>query len=200
MNNDDVPELQSLWDEAKGHIDQGNDDKAIEIYKYILIRYAGNAIVVEYANAYLGDVFLKMRHLDRAEKHLKRAIDLAPSNAHYYYLLGFVYSLKEQWRKAPGAFQKAIALDPHNGEYERGLGWARFNGGNRTEGIAHLYRALELSPSNQHVMTDLAAAMLILGNTDKAREYGEKALRLDPSYVLARDLLKTIDQIEGKRT
>lgn len=35
-------------------------------------------------------------------------------------------------------------------------------------------------------------------NMEKAREYGEKALRLDPGYVLARNLLKTIDRIEGK--
>jgi len=39
----------------------------------------------------------------------------------------------------------------------------------------------------------------MLGNMEKAREYGERALHLDPDYVLARKLLKTIDRIEGKR-
>jgi Tfp pilus assembly protein PilF len=47
-------------------------------------------------------------------------------------------------------------------------------------------------------MTDLATAMLMLGNMEKAREYGERALSFDPSYILAQDLLKTIDRIEGK--
>ena len=92
-----------------------------------------------------------------------------------------------------------MRLDPDNDEYERGLGWAMFNGCNRTEGIDHLYRALELSPSNLNAMTDLATAMLMLGNTEKAREYGEKALQLDPGYILAQKLLKTIDEVEGKR-
>jgi len=200
MNSDEVPELRLIWDEAKGHIERGEYDKAAEIYKYVLIRYADNAIAVEYANAYLGDIFLTTRHLDLAEKHLKKAITAAPSNPHYHYLMGFTYSVKEQWARAVTEFRKAIRLDPDNGEYERDLGWAMFNGGNRTEGIGHLYRALELCPSNLHVMTDLVTAMLMLGNMEKAREYGEKALQLDPGYVLAQNLLDTIDRIEGKRS
>lgn len=200
MNIDEVPELRSIWDEAKGHIDGGDYDRTAEIYKYILIRYADNAIAVEYANAYLGDIYLTTRRLDLAEQHLKKAITAAPTNPHYHYLMGFTYSVKERWTKAVTEFRKAIRLDPDKSEYERGLGWAIFNGGNRTEGIGHLYRALELSPSNLHAMMDLATAMLMLGNMEKAREYGEKALRLDPNYALARNLLKTIDRIEGKRS
>ena len=200
MNIDEVPELHTIWDEAKGHIDRGDYDKAAEIYKYVLIRYADNAVAVEYANAYLGDIYLTTRHLDLAEKHLKKAITAASGNPHYHYLMGFTYSIREQWAKAVTQFRKAIRLDPDKSEYERGLGWAIFNGGSRTEGISHLYRALELSLSNLHAVMDLATAMLMLGKMEKAREYGEKALRLDPEYVLARNLLKTIDRIEGKRS
>ena len=200
MNSDKLPELQSIWDEAKSHIERGEYDKAVEIYKYVLIRHSDNAVAFEYANAYLGDIFLTTRQLDLAQKHLKKAIIAASGNSHYHYLLGFTYSVKEQWAKAVTEFHKAIRLAPENGEYECGLGWAMFNGGNRTEGIGHLYRALELSPSNIHAMTDLASALLMLGNIKNAREYGEKALRLDPSYVLAENLLKTIDRIEGKRS
>ena len=157
MNSDDIPELRSIWDEAKGHTEQGEYDKAVETYKYVLIRYTGSTIAVEYANAYLGDIFLATRHLDLAEKHLKKAITAAPSNPHYHYLMGFTCSVKEQWVKAVTEFRKAIRLDPDNGEYERGQGWAMFNGGNRTEGLSHLYRALELLSSNLHAMTDLAS-------------------------------------------
>ncbi len=198
MNGDDRPELRSIWDEAKAHIERGDYDKAIEIYRYVLIRYAENDIAVEYANAYLGDIFLTIRSLNLAEKHLKRAITMAPGNSHYYYLLGFSYSIKEQWAKAVTQFRKAIRLDPDNSEYERGLGWVMFNAGNRAKGLSHLYRALELLSSNLHAMSDLATVMLMLGNMEKAREYGERALNFDPSYILAQDLLKTIDRIERK--
>ena len=53
-----VSELNTIWDEAKGHIEQGNYEKAIEIYRYILVRYSDNDIAAEYTNAYLGDAFL----------------------------------------------------------------------------------------------------------------------------------------------
>ncbi len=70
MNGDDRPELRSIWNEAKAHIERGDHDKAIEVYRYVIIRYAENDIAVEYANAYLGDIFLTIRRLDLAEKHL----------------------------------------------------------------------------------------------------------------------------------
>lgn len=200
MDDNATPELVSVWDEAKGHIDQGNYEKAIEIYRYILVRYADDDIASEYANAYLGDIFLTIRSLNFAEKHLKKAISYAPKKPHYHYLLGFIYSIREQWAKAVKEFKVSIQLDPSNGEYERGLGWAIFNGGDRTEGLAHLYRALDLSLSKANTLTDLATAMLVLGNTDKARDYGEKAVQLDPGYILAHKLLETIDRIERKRS
>jgi tetratricopeptide (TPR) repeat protein len=55
-------------------IEQGEYNKAIEIYKYVLIRYSDNDIAVEYANAYLGDIYLKLRRFNLAENHLRKAI------------------------------------------------------------------------------------------------------------------------------
>jgi len=199
MDDDAAPELASIWDEAKGRIDQGDYEKAIEIYRYILVRYADDNIANEHANAYLGDIFLTIRSLELAEKHLKKAIGYAPKRPHYHYLLGFTYSIREQWAMAVKEFEVAIQLDPRNGEYERGLGWAIFNGGDKTDGIAHLYRAKELSPTNANVLTDLATAMLLLGNFDKAREYGEDAVQVDPEHSLAHKLLEKIDRIDRIR-
>jgi tetratricopeptide (TPR) repeat protein len=198
MNNDDVPELQDIWDEARDHIERGEYDKAVEIYKYVLLRYADDVTAVEYANAYVGDVFLTTQQVDLAEKHLKRAIAVAPAKDHYHYLLGCAYSVQERWGKAVTAFRNALVMAPNDDEYERGLGWAMFNGGDMLKGIAHLYRALELSPTNVFATTDFGAAMLILGNTRKAQEYAEKALQLDPRYELARRLLEMAKQMEKK--
>ena len=198
MNIENEPELQTIWDEAKGHIERGEHDKAAEIYKYILIRYSDKPVAIEYANAYLGDIYLTTQRLDLAQKHLKKALIAAPVNSHYHYLMGFTYSIKSQWTKAITEFRKAVKLDPDNAEYERGLGWALFNGG-QMEGISHLYRALELSPSNINALTDLAACMLMLGNIEKAREYGRKALELDSGYTPAADLLRVIERITGSK-
>ncbi len=64
MGRDNVPELHAIWDEARKHIESGNYDKTIEIYRYILVRYGDNDVAAEHANAYLGDIFLTLRQLD----------------------------------------------------------------------------------------------------------------------------------------
>ncbi|MFC1980915.1 tetratricopeptide repeat protein [Chloroflexota bacterium] len=96
MTNEDIPEIQSIWDDARGYIDHGNYDKAVEIYEYILIRYSDYPIAVEHANAYLGDLFLTLQKIELAENHIKKAIDLKPENPGHRYILGFVYSHKRQ--------------------------------------------------------------------------------------------------------
>ena len=196
MSNEDVPELLSIWDEARGHIEQGDYDKAIETYKYVLVMYGDNDVAVEFASAYLGDLCLTLRRLGIAEKHLKKAIHLAPEKAHYHYLLGFTHSVGEHWARAVKEFERALELDPDNGEYERGLGWAMLNGGDRGNGLVHLHKAVEMSPATTNALTDLATAMMVLGNTDKAREYGEKTVQADPGNILAHKLLERVEDIE----
>jgi tetratricopeptide (TPR) repeat protein len=199
MTGDEVSEFDSIWDEAKGYSGHGDYEKAIDIYKYILVRYADNPKAVEYANAYLGDVLLTSRqHLDLAETHLKKAITTAPDNHHYHYLLGFACSVGEQWPEATRALKKAIALSPGNSEYERCLGWAMFNGGDETEGLDHLNSALELAPADVHIMTDLGTAMLMVKDFAMARQYAKDALQIDPTYDLAKRLAETIERIERK--
>ena len=199
MTTDEGSEFDSIWDEAKGYVDQGDYDRAIDVYRYILVRYADNLKAVEYAHAYLGDALLTSRqHLDQAETHLKKAISCAPGNHHYHYLLGFTYSVREQWAKATRALKKALALSPNNIEYERCLGWAMFNGEKETEGLDHLNSALELAPTDVHIMTDLGTAMLMLRDITMARQYAEDALRIDPTYDLAKRLAETVERIERK--
>ena len=129
MESDTRPELHTIWSEAKEHIERGDYDKAIEIYKYVLIRYSDNDIAVEYANAYLGDIYLTLRRLNLAENHIKKAIKLKPENPSYHYLLGFTYSIQSQWSKAISEFEVAVAKEPNNSEYLRGLGWAIHSAG-----------------------------------------------------------------------
>jgi len=195
MDREDRPELLTIWDEAKGHIEKSDYDRAIETYQYIIIRYDDNHAAVEHANAYLGDMFLALRKLALAEDHLKKAIGYAPDKPHYHYLLGFTYSVMEEWQKAKSALEVAIQLEPNNGEYVGAFGWAVFNGGDRVEGLDQLHRAAELAPGNASILTDLAAAFLTTGNLDKAEEYGNKVLRIHPNHTLARDLLKNVNRL-----
>jgi len=192
MTSEDVPELQSIWDEAKDAIERGEYDKAIEIYRYILIRYSDHAIAVEHANAYLGDIFLTLRQLDAAEEHIKKAITLKPEKPGYHYILGFIYSIERRWNEAILEFEKALEGEPGNGEYLRGLGWAVYSRGDIIKGLSYLEEVNRLQPANANIMTDLAVAHLSSLNIDKASEYAEKAVRLDPTNALAQDVLRKV--------
>jgi len=191
-DQENIPELQSIWDEARQYIESGNHAKAIEIYKYILLRYADDAIAVEYANAYLGDLFLALQKLDLAEEHIKKAINTKPENPGYRYILGFIYSGQQQWTMSIAEFEIAVAKAPDNGEYLRGLGWAIYSGGDKDRGIIILEDAKRLAPDNPNILTDLAVAYLSSENSNKAKEYAEKAVSMDPANLLARNVLQHI--------
>ena len=50
MSNEDIPELHSIWDEARVSIEQGDYDKAIETYRYVRIRYSDQPVAVRVVN------------------------------------------------------------------------------------------------------------------------------------------------------
>ncbi len=192
MPNEDIPEIQSIWDDARRFIERGDYDKAIEIYQYILIRYSDYPIAVEHANAYLGEIFLTLRQLDTAEEHIKKAISFSPEKPDYHYILGFIYSNKRWWDNAIAEFEIAVAKEPDNGEYLRGLAWAVYSSGDVAKGLASLEKASRLAPANVNILTDLAVAYLASVNIDKATEYAERAARLDPINSVAQDVLKRV--------
>jgi len=192
MTTEDLPELQSIWDEARYHINAGNYDKAIEIYKYVLIRYGEDSVAVEYANAYLADLYLTLQKPDLAESHIQKAIKIKPENPRYRYILGFACSYQKQWDRAVSEFQVAVAKEPRNGEYLRGLGWAIYSKGDIAQGLAYLEKASCLEPDNANILTDLAVIYLSLPDMDKAREYAERAVRHDPGNAVAQDVLQKV--------
>ncbi len=158
----------------------------------MLVRYADEPVAVEYANAYLGDLFLTLKKLDLAEDHIKKAINLKPQNPGYRYILGFVYSHRRQWDKAIPEFEMAVKQEPNNGEYLRGLGWATYSNADIARGLSLLKEANLLAPDNANTLTDLAVAYLSLVNMDKASEYAERAVQLDPTNSVAQDVLRTV--------
>jgi tetratricopeptide (TPR) repeat protein len=196
MESDNQLEIVTIWNEAKACVDEGNFDKAIEIYGYVLLRYEDNQVAVESANAFLGDVYLTLGRLDLAESHTQKAISLNPEKPDYHYLLGFVYSTQSQWRKAVKEFKFAIKASPDNAEYLRGLGLALLNIGDRIKSMQLLHKANELAPSNLNILLDLANAYFITLDFKNARMYADRALLVDPANKLAQNILSKIEVIQ----
>jgi len=191
-------ELNTIWEEAKAFVDQGDFDKAIETYKYILIRYGHDPVANEYAQYNLADIQLTLRELDLAEEHIKAAIALNPDKPDYHYIMGFIHSKKEQWPSAMQEFKLAVDKSPDNAEHLRGLGWATFSRGYRTRGLRDLHKANELEPSNVNILNDLAAAYLMMTCFDMAREQADKALKIDPANALSQGILAKVKEFQKK--
>jgi tetratricopeptide (TPR) repeat protein len=198
MESDIPNELDTIWDEARDYIEQGNYDKAIEIYKYILIRHADNAIAVRYANSYLGDIYLTLKNPDTAQIYIQKAVNAAPEDPSYRYQMGFVYSLQHKWKKAIREFEVAIIKSPNNSEYLRGLGWAIYNGGNTAVGLTYLRKATEIDPRNVNILNDLAVVYMGLLDLKSARQCIKKVLLIDSNDNLAKETLRQIDYLQKK--
>jgi tetratricopeptide (TPR) repeat protein len=195
MDDDIQLEINTIWNEAKANIEQGNFDLAIETYKYILIRYDETPIAVERANANLGDIYVTLRKLGSAEYYIKKAISCDPKKTDYHYLLGFVYSKQSLWSKAIKEFQTAVNVEPDNPEYLRGLGWALFNGGYKSGGLEHLHKADEFRPHAVNTLLDLANAYMMLFDFDKATSYVDKAWLVEPENQLIQEVKDKIEKL-----
>jgi tetratricopeptide (TPR) repeat protein len=198
MERDNIPEISTIWDEARQYMQSGRPDKAIEIYKYILVRYADEPEAAEYASAYLGDIFLTLKQLDASEKYIRKAIEYQPEKAAYRYILGFVFSQRRQWDKAIAEFQLAVDKEPDNAENLRGLGWATLENGYRNKGLDLLHKADRMAPHSVNILTDLAVAYLG-SDINQARQFAEKAVAADPSSIQAQKVLNLI-QTYGEDT
>ena len=195
MARENIPELNTIWDEARNHIESGRQDKAIEIYKYVLLRYGSDPTAAEYANAYLADIYLGLSEFDLAEDHIKKAIGLKPENGGYHYILGFVFTYRKQWEKAIAEFKVAVSREPDNDEFVRGLGWATFQNGSRIRGLNLLREANCLDPRNVNILNDLAVAYMGT-NLRRARQYAEQAASIEPGNPVAKDILRQIGVFE----
>ena len=49
MDRDDRPELLTIWDEARGHIEKSDYDKAIDTYQYIAVAWGGRQYIVSHS-------------------------------------------------------------------------------------------------------------------------------------------------------
>jgi tetratricopeptide (TPR) repeat protein len=185
-------EIVTIWVEAKEYVEKGNYNKAIETYKYILLRYADNRVALEYANAYLGDLYLSLDKIELATRYIQKAIKYNPKKPEYRYILGFIYSRQNQWRKAILELAAAVNAKPNNAEYIRCLGWAISNEGDKPKGIKLLKQATKLEPSNVHILLDLANVYLLNLDFKNAKQYATQALSIDPMDSLSR---MTFDKI-----
>jgi tetratricopeptide (TPR) repeat protein len=135
MTEDMIPELDNFWRETDNYFENGKYEKAIEIYRYMVIRYGDKNTANEYANASLGEILLMLGQTELGQNHISKAVSYNPENPHYHFLLGFVYYTRYEWENAIKQYKLALDKEPWNREYMHALAVAVFNYGDKEMGI-----------------------------------------------------------------
>jgi len=123
--------------------------------------------------------------LDKAEHHLKEAIELKPDYSDAYNYLGFVYFRQGRVNEAIEAYNRALDnllyMNPQEAHLNLGVAYLSLKEYQKAQ--AHLEEAIRIVPTFVPAYNSLGKAYEGLGQYDKARRAYEKALELNPEYA-----------------
>jgi Flp pilus assembly protein TadD len=91
---------------------------------------------------------LKSGNFKEAQKHLGRAMELAPSNADLHFLFGYLYFEKHDFAHAASSLSTADKLDPHSPQTLTLLGRTNLETNDYAAARSVLERAVEADPDN----------------------------------------------------
>ena len=128
---------------------------------------------------------------DRAEKDLRRAVDLSRGDPSVLNYLG--YSWVDRGRhlnRALEMIKRAVRKAPNRGEIADSLGWAYYRLGRFDEAVRYLERAVQLSPHEAVINDHLGDALWRVGRKVEARYQWQHVLDLEPSADIDREYVK----------
>jgi len=128
----------------------------------------------------IADNFLNLEDTEKAKKALFASLKLDPNSVNANYLMGFAYSIENEWDESVIYLEKANSLRENNPEILRCLGWSLFNYKKETEGIMILQRAKNLSPKNSFILCDLGVCYMMKNDFGDAVEIFRIAQQMYP--------------------
>lgn len=170
----------------------GQYEDALCILERLLVEDPENVSALEE----VADNELSIEQFSRAETAAARAVSLDNKSYTGHYILGFLLSQKEGWKKAQEHLQLANRLKPNNPEILRCLGWVLFNCGERAQGIVTLERSLNLECENPLTLCDLGMAYLQARNISKAKALFMRSLELDPDNQRVQECVAVVERLE----
>jgi tetratricopeptide (TPR) repeat protein len=163
---------------------QGQSDEAIKIINKIIVEEPGCFEAFEE----LGDNYLSIREVKKAEKALRQAINVNPKSSNAHYLLGFLYSLEQKWKESVNELSEADVIMPNHPEILRCLGWSYYNLNRRSQqGVAILERSKNLCPDDPNILCDLGVCYMNSEYFLKAIPLFKRVIELAPDSDQARE-------------
>jgi tetratricopeptide (TPR) repeat protein len=140
---------------------------------------AGGAILAPRAQKEVqqGIKDLEENKISSAQKHLAKALKMAPGNPLVNYLMGECWLRAGKEEEAARYLVNALSLDPKQTHALLALGTLRYKQGNMAQAIEMLKRAVDSAPKLWQAHWLLAGAFLREGNYQQASEHAEAALK-----------------------
>jgi len=188
--------IYSDYLKAKHYSDIGKVDAAIDAYEDALKH--NNQVSMIYQG--LGFEWYRKGDLIKAEKNTLRAIELDSKSWDNFYLMGKIYSAKQNWKEAEKYFKKAMVLDSEREEESIiALSTVYMESRQSDRALALLEKYSKDNPQSLFGYYYLGRIYGDLGKPNEALQAYQKALVVNPSFTAALKAVALIYEYQGKK-
>lgn len=150
-----------------------------------------------------GEIYVKKGLPQKAEEHLRRAIQLSATDTHCRKFLFNLYMRHKKWPEALDVCRELLRIDPGNPVYYQNQGAAQFYLGQLDESEKAIRQSLRLAPRSPQGYHSLVQ---VLGHHDwklpEAKVAAEILVELQPTarnYEILAELCRKTGDLEGAR-
>ncbi|MFQ5628817.1 MAG: peptidase MA family metallohydrolase, partial [bacterium] len=149
---------------------------------------------------YAGHWYLETGNREEAEKHIKKALKIAPQNLHALTLQAKYHLLGKDKEKFNNFAQDALKINPGYSKIYAEAGDLLARRYLFKEAVVEYHRALEIDSTNAAALAGLGTTLSRLAKLDDAKPALEKAFNFDPYNVWTKNLLDLFDSYKDYET
>lgn len=186
---------ESQWEQGKRYLAEGKAREAKGAFEDLLKRYPKEPDL----HLFLGFASLRLRDVQEAETHIRRALGLAPDHVEARTLLGWIQmEVRRDYASAIEEYARVVKLRPEFPEAYNNLGVAFKKKGDLEKALENFNRALELRGDYSETLSNRGWVYAQQKKWRAARNDFEQALRINPHdqgalYGLSQVLRQTRD-------
>jgi tetratricopeptide (TPR) repeat protein len=138
--------------------------------------------------------------VDKARRHLEKAIAISPNFDDALNNLGTLYYTERKYDKAAELFERALHANPNSFVARVNLGGALISLGLYDRALVENLKAIEMRPGDSLAQSQTGQTYFYLMRYDEALTHLETAKRIDPmSFTLPGVFIAGIREIQGER-
>ena len=131
----------------------------------------------------VGKIYYGMSRHVEAEKYLRQALELAPTDMHILFALGKVLAERDQYEEAKQVFERAREAGYPVASLEAALAEVYITSGEVARGRASLLRQIEHAGDDVQLLLDAAQTLSLIGDFDIQEKVLRKVLDIEPLNV-----------------